>query len=131
MHLEIVTPAGTALATDADEVVAPGVRGEFGVLPGHTPLLSGLKAGVLVWRAVKGGRSGVLAVGPGYAEVDGHDRIVVLTQEAVTAEQIDVAAARQELEQAERALKESASTDAEARRAWAQARIDARATTGA
>jgi F-type H+-transporting ATPase subunit epsilon len=131
MQVEIVTPKGAALDTEADEVVAPGVRGEFGVLPGHTPFISALKPGVLSWKT-KGKRS-VMAVGGGYAEVNGHDKVVVLTQRAATVEQIDVAATQKELDEADRAIKEwrpgesgPSREELEGRRAWAQARLDAK-----
>jgi F-type H+-transporting ATPase subunit epsilon len=80
MKLEVVTPKGTAVDADVDEVTAPGLAGEFGVLPGHTPFLTALKAGTLSWRTRSG--AGTLAIGPGFCEVDGKDRVVVLTQSA-------------------------------------------------
>jgi F-type H+-transporting ATPase subunit epsilon len=117
VKIEVVTPEKSLLSTDADELVAPGVRGEFGILPGHTPFVSALKPGVLVAR--KGQKRQTFAVGPGYAEVDGHDKIVVLTQSAVAAEDVDTARAQKDLEEAVKEGKESA-------REWAQARLDAR-----
>jgi F-type H+-transporting ATPase subunit epsilon len=78
--LEVLTPQRTALNAEVDEVTVPGLAGEFGVLPGHTPFLSALKEGTLSWRGKSG--SGALQIGPGYCEVDGKDRIVVLTQSA-------------------------------------------------
>ena len=45
IELEIVTPKGRALLASVDEVTAPSVQGEFGVLPGHLPLLAALRAG--------------------------------------------------------------------------------------
>jgi F-type H+-transporting ATPase subunit epsilon len=135
MHLEVVTPSGVAVTADADEVTAPGVRGEFGVLPGHTPFISALRAGVLSWR--RGGQRGVMAVGPGFAEISGHDRIVVLAQSSAKADEIDGAAAQRDLDDAERILKDWKAPDAgtgptreeiEAKRDWAQARLNARAT---
>ena len=80
MQLEVLTPQRTALNADVDEVTVPGLAGEFGVLPGHTPFLTALKKGTLSWRGKSG--SGSLAIGPGYCEVDGKDRIVVLTNSA-------------------------------------------------
>ena len=50
------------------------------MLPGHTPFLTALKPGLLTWRGQGG--SGSLQIGNGYCEVDGKDRIVVLTQSA-------------------------------------------------
>ena len=47
LKVEIVTPRGAALSAEADEATVPGVLGELGVLPGHRPLLSGVKPGVL------------------------------------------------------------------------------------
>jgi F-type H+-transporting ATPase subunit epsilon len=131
MHIEVVTPQGSAVAAEADELTAPGVRGEFGVLPGHTPFLSALRPGVLSWKAK--GKKGVLAVGAGYAEVSGKDRVVVLTQQAATAESIDAAQAQRDLDEADRILKEwkpqeggPSREEIEAKRAWAQARLDAK-----
>lgn len=132
MRLEVVTPKGSALVTDVDEVTAPGVRGEFGVLPGHTPFITALKPGVLVWRQ-KGGPRAALAVGAGYAEVSGSDRVIVLAERAQLATEIDAAQAERELDEADRALKEHKSESGapsheslKAARDWAQARLDAR-----
>ncbi len=141
MQVEVVTPAGIAASAECDEVTAPGVRGEFGVLPGHTPFITALKPGVLVWKSKSGSgekKGGVLAIGSGFAEISGKDKIVVLTQHAATLEQIDPTAAQKDLDEAERLLKEwktpeagaagPSREDLEARRAWAQARLDARNT---
>jgi F-type H+-transporting ATPase subunit epsilon len=128
MQLEVVTPKGSPVTVEADEVTAPGVRGEFGVLPGHTPFVSALKPGVLRWKQ-KGGKPGVMAVGFGYAEVSGKDRVVILAQEAQLADAIDATLAQKDLDEAERALKDAsgaAREDLDAKRAWAQARLDAK-----
>ena len=131
MKIEVVTPEKPALSADVDELVAPGVRGEFGILPGHAPFVSALRPGVLVTK--KGAKRQVLAVGSGFAEVDGHDKIVVLTQSAALAEDIDTARVQKELADAEQALKDfrpdggASRAELEARRDWAQARLDARA----
>jgi len=128
MQLEVVTPQGSAITVEADEVTAPGVRGEFGVLPGHTPFVAALKPGVLRWKA-KGGKPGVMAVGAGYAEVSGKDRVIVLAQRAAAADAIDPAVAQKELDEADKILKEASGAtreEAERRRQWAQAQLDAR-----
>jgi F-type H+-transporting ATPase subunit epsilon len=80
MQLEVLTPKKTALTAEVDEVTVPGLVGEFGVMPGHTPFLTALQPGLLTWRG-KGG-TGTLQIGAGYCEVDGKDRVVVLTQSA-------------------------------------------------
>jgi F-type H+-transporting ATPase subunit epsilon len=105
MQLDIVTPRGRLLSEEVEEVTAPGILGEFGVLPGHIPFLTALKPGVLRYRAAAG--SAILAVGPGFVEVSApsaNSRIVVLAEMATRAGDIDVAAARKERDQAQKAL---------------------------
>jgi F-type H+-transporting ATPase subunit epsilon len=80
MQLEVLTPQKTAVTAEVDEVTVPGLAGEFGVLPGHTPFLTALKPGLLTWRGRSG--SGSLQIGNGYCEVDGKDRVIILTQSA-------------------------------------------------
>lgn|SRR5512135_1449779 len=97
--LEIVTPDRAIVHDQVDEVQVPGTEGYFGVLPGHTPLLSMLQVGQLWYR--KGTEKFYLSVAFGLAEVL-PDRVVVLAQIAERAEEIDVdraQAARQRAEQ--------------------------------
>jgi F-type H+-transporting ATPase subunit epsilon len=97
--LEIVTPDRAIVHDQVDEVQVPGSEGYFGVLPGHTPLLSMLQVGQLWYR--KGAEKFYLSVAFGLAEVL-PDRMVVLAQIAERAEEIDVdraQAARQRAEQ--------------------------------
>src|SRR3954453_5081442 len=105
MRLSVTTPRGALVDTDVDEVTAPGELGEFGVLPGHVPLMSALKPGVLWYKGKD--RSGVIAVGPGFLQVaqlaqgdahgGGNDRVLVLVDRTMTSEPIDRAAAEKEL----------------------------------
>jgi len=142
MRLSITTPRGALIDTDVDEVTAPGVLGEFGVLPGHVPLMSVLKPGVLWYKSKD--RTGVLALGEGYLQVSqlpqaddltglGRDRVLVLVDHALTAGDVDTAAAEKDLAAAERELAawngelDGAHTALVERRGWAQARLDAAA----
>lgn len=144
MHLDVVTPRGTIVSDAVDEVVAPGVSGEFGVLPGHTPFVTALKPGVLTFK--KGGQARSMAISAGFAEVK-DDKVVVLTSDSAKLEEIDAATARRELEDVERAIKDwhepdpetsgapgatrgPSRGDLELRRDWAQARIDATQARG-
>jgi F-type H+-transporting ATPase subunit epsilon len=131
MRLTVVTPQGEVLDSDGvDEIIAPGVLGEFGVLPGHVPMLAATRAGVL--RVRRGSGRDVFAVGPGYAEVGGADRVVVLADACERPLQIDEQDARRDLAEARAVLdKWDREVDAEhavlaAKRAWAEARLDAR-----
>ena len=128
MSLTVVTPGGQAASTVVDEVTAPGVVGEFGVLPGHVPLLAALKAGVLSWRDASGRH--ILAVDKGYLQVGAHSRVIVLVEKSQKPEQVDVAEARETAAKATELLKhgsEDANELALARLTleWAQARLDA------
>jgi F-type H+-transporting ATPase subunit epsilon len=103
LHLEIVTPKGSVVAADAEEVYLPGKLGEFGILDGHIPFLSALKPGVVRYTA--GGTQHQLAVGAGFAEVGAADKVLVLTDMHAFPNDVDLDATRHELEQAESELK--------------------------
>jgi len=86
LSLEIVTPEQRVLTTECDEVRLTGVDGGFGIRPRHTPLVAALAPGELVY--VTGGTEHRYAVGEGFSEVS-NDRVRVLVEEAVRADQID------------------------------------------
>jgi F-type H+-transporting ATPase subunit epsilon len=94
IDLEIVTPKGTALSVDVDEVTAPSVAGEFGVLPGHLPILAALQTGIVTYR--QGTDTKKCAVGRGFAEA-GPDRLTILTDRYIEREQIDPVLVRKAL----------------------------------
>lgn len=95
IHLEVVTRTGVALRAEVEEVQAPSVHGEFGVLPGHLPLLAALRSGILAWRN-KGAVTRAV-IGPGFAEA-GPEKVLVLTEHFVQEDDIDPEATRRALE---------------------------------
>jgi F-type H+-transporting ATPase subunit epsilon len=101
LTLEIVTPDRALLREEVDEVVVPGSQGEFGVLPGHTPLLSTLKIGELWYR--QGQEKHYLAVAFGFVEVL-PDRVTVLAQVGERAQEIDIQRAEHAKQRAEQRL---------------------------
>jgi F-type H+-transporting ATPase subunit epsilon len=101
LTLEIVTPDRALLREEVDEVVVPGSQGEFGVLPGHTPLLSTLKIGELWYR--QGQERRYLAIAFGFVEVL-PDRVTVLAQVGERAQEIDVQRAERAKQRAEQRL---------------------------
>jgi F-type H+-transporting ATPase subunit epsilon len=101
LTLEIVTPDRALLREEVDEVVVPGSQGEFGVLPGHTPLLSTLKIGELWYR--RGQEKHYLAIAFGFVEVL-PDRVTVLAQVGERAQEIDVQRAERAKQRAEQRL---------------------------
>jgi F-type H+-transporting ATPase subunit epsilon len=110
LKLELVTPYQQVLSQEVDEVTAPGTLGEFGVLPGHTPLLTTLKVGELTYR--QGSNLFHVAVNWGYVEVK-DDIVTVLVTTAEPADQIDLERARAALGRAQEALKKLAPEDKE------------------
>ncbi len=102
IELEIVTPKGRALAVTVDEVTAPSVDGEFGVLPGHLPLLAAVRTGIVTYR--RGSESTKVAVGPGFAEA-GPDKLVILTDDYTDRQQIDPVIVRRDLAEVEEQLR--------------------------
>jgi F-type H+-transporting ATPase subunit epsilon len=110
LRLEMVTPYKQVLAVDVDEVTAPGTLGEFGILPGHTPMLTTLKIGELTYR--QGNEIFHVAVNWGYVEVE-NDKVTVLVETAEPADQIDLARAKEALSRAETAIKGMSTEDAE------------------
>ena len=101
IQLEVVTPERRVLAEPVEMVTIPGLGGELGILPGHTPLISQLKTGVLTY--VEDGKSFQLHVSGGFLEVR-DDHVSVLAEVAERPEEIDTAQARQARERLEKQL---------------------------
>ena len=106
--VELVTPRGVVLDKQVEEVVAPGIMGEFGVLIGHTPMLTFIKPGIFSY--LENNQFTRFVVGSGFCEVL-KDAVTVLVDEAYSANDIDAASASAEVTQFEQEL---AQTDAAA-----------------
>jgi F-type H+-transporting ATPase subunit epsilon len=102
--VSLVTPDGPAFEGEAEMIVVPGAAGEIGVLARHAPLIATLKAGstrVYLDRQADDVRE--FATGPGFFKVE-QDRAIALVDDAVLANEIDDARAREQLETARREL---------------------------
>jgi F-type H+-transporting ATPase subunit epsilon len=110
LKLEIVTPEAKIYSDDVDMVTLTGVEGEMGIMPNHVPLMTQLCAGEIV--AHKGQDTVFLAVGDGFVQITG-DRVAILTDMAIRAENIDEARAEEARQRAEARLAEKI-TDVEA-----------------
>ena len=129
LGVNLVTPRGVVAHTDTDSVQAPGELGEFELLPGHVPLLTALRPGVLTIGTKTPAR---YAVSSGYLRVDPEGAVEILVEQAVAAKEIDVTSAQNELKTAEADLAKwgDKAQDGEyknlvARVCWARARVDA------
>jgi len=101
LKLEIITPETKIFEGDVDIVHLPGADGEMDVLPQHEVLITELAAGEL--RIIHQGKTDVLAIGEGFAEITG-DSVSVLTDGAVSESDIDEHAAEAAVKRAQEAL---------------------------
>ena len=119
IQLEVVTPERRLLAEPVDMVTVPGLGGELGILPGHTPLISQLQTGVLTY--VQEGKSYPLHVSGGFVEVR-DDHVSVLAVVAERPEEIDTARAKLSRDKLEKQL--NAWTGSEEEFETAKAKLD-------
>jgi len=104
IRLKVVTPSRLVLDEEVDEVTAPGVKGEFGVLPNHISFLTLLEPGEMSYK--QGGIRRFLALSGGYAEV--LDNVMtILAPAAEFGVEIDINRARAAKDKAERRLSET------------------------
>ncbi len=103
LKLEIVTPEAKIYSEDVDMVTLPGVEGEMGIYPMHIPLMTQIAHGEIVAR--KGGVDHYLATGEGFVQITG-DRVAILTDMAIKADDIDEAKAEEARKKAEARLAE-------------------------
>jgi F-type H+-transporting ATPase subunit epsilon len=98
LQLEIVSPEGRVFTDEVDMVVVPGIDGELGILPHHTPLVTALGTGEL--RIRRAGTSQFMLISGGFVEVR-PDKVVIMAFVAEHSEEIDAAAAAEARRQAE------------------------------
>jgi F-type H+-transporting ATPase subunit epsilon len=104
-RLQIVTPEGSVFSDEVADVVLPGGAGEMDVLPAHSNLVSTLVPGELRYRSADG-KSHELAIGAGFAEIQG-DHVNVLTDMAIRDAHIDEKTVEAALQRAQDRLKET------------------------
>jgi F-type H+-transporting ATPase subunit epsilon len=126
VRLDIVTAERVVFSEDVDILVAPGILGQLGILPHHTPLMTTLEPGELLVR--KSGEEISMAISGGFLEVR-PDRIIVLADAAERADEIDMARAEAAKSRAQQRLTQPApeidlaQAEAALRRALARLRV--------
>ncbi len=108
-ELTIVTPEGEAFRGEVDSVILPGTEGDFGVLGGHEPFLTGLRIGPAELQPAGDGDTLYAALSGGYAEVHGRE-VTVMAPTCEFAHEIDSGRAEVARERAQRMLGEMRST---------------------
>ena len=108
LKLEIVTPEAKTYSEMVDMVTLPGIEGELGIYPNHVPLMTQIVPGEVVVR--KDGKDYFLAVGEGFVEITA-DRVAIMTDMAIKADDIDEAKADEARRRAEARLQEKLSAE--------------------
>ena len=120
IKLEVVTPERPVFSADVAEVQFPTAScGYYGILPGHTPVMTEVGDGLLYY--ILDGQKPWLTVFGGFAEV-GPERVMVLARESETMDMIDLERAEASRQRALKLLKEA---QTEHDMALAQAKLDA------
>ena len=129
LDVNVVTPKGVIAHEATDALTAPGEEGEFELLPGHTPLLTALKPGVLT---IGTKAKAKYAVSTGYLRVDPSGAVEILIEQAMPAKDVDSDAAKKDLATAEADLakwgdkpQDGDYQNLKTRIGWAKARLDA------
>ncbi len=128
VQFELVSPEKLLLSEDVEMVVVPGAEGDFGVLPGHAPMISTVRPGVI--HVFEGGsvKTRIFVAG-GFVEVT-TERCTVLAEEAVPLDEIDRASVEKDLQDANEDVRDAGGDAAqvalaEARAAAARAKLAA------
>tara|TARA_B100002019_G_C21031252_1_gene479680 strand:- start:30 stop:470 length:441 start_codon:yes stop_codon:yes gene_type:complete len=102
-RLEIVSAERSLFSGEANFVVVPGVDGELGIFPNHTPLLTKIKPGTLKFHAKDESEETLFFVAGGFLEVQ-PTVVTVLADTVVRGEEIDQARAEESKRNAEEAI---------------------------
>ncbi len=116
LDVEIVTPDRIILQAEVDELNLPSERGYIGILPGHTPLLTILGEGELMYR--QGAQQQYMLLFWGYMEVN-NDKVTILAEIAEPSAEIDRARAESARDRAEDRLRRIHDSDVDFERARA------------
>ncbi len=103
--LEVVTPERKVFSAEVSELSFPTAeRGYYGILPGHTPVMTPVGDGLLTY--IQNGQKRMLTIFGGFAEV-GPDHVTILARESETPEMLDAAALESARQNAQQRLKEA------------------------
>lgn len=104
LFVEIVTPESLFFSDEADHILIPGILGEFGVLPSHSPVISNLVPGIISVDN-KNGNKKILVTG-GFAEVT-NSRCTILAEEAFSLDSLSINDLEKEIDNLSSQKKES------------------------
>jgi F-type H+-transporting ATPase subunit epsilon len=128
IHVDVVSAEEQIYSGEAEFVVLPGIEGELGVYPRHTPLFTQIRPGAVRIKRASNGQEEFVFVNGGFLEVQ-PTKVTVLADTAIRARDLDEAKALEAMREAEQALKNRGSAgniaSAQAELAAAAAQIQA------
>ncbi|MFZ0607551.1 MAG: F0F1 ATP synthase subunit epsilon [Xanthobacteraceae bacterium] len=98
LHFEFVSPEKVLFSGDVDQVDLPGSEGDMGILPGHAPVVTTLRPGIVT--IIRGGQREPVVVIGGFAEVSPAG-LTVLADHAVARADFDIGQLATEIKNAE------------------------------
>jgi F-type H+-transporting ATPase subunit epsilon len=105
LRLEVVTHEGKIFSSDVSELQFPtAFRGYYGILPGHTPVLTPVGDGLI--NCLQNGKKVIMTVFGGFAEI-GPDQVKILARESQTADSLDSKSIASQMQEAEKAIKDA------------------------
>jgi F-type H+-transporting ATPase subunit epsilon len=99
--LDVVTPNGVVFNDMVDSVFVEGIDGDLGILPGHIPLFTAIKIGILTYK--KENVTDYLAVMGGFIDIN-DNKVTVLSSSGEKASDIDALRVKQDKDKAEQEL---------------------------
>jgi F-type H+-transporting ATPase subunit epsilon len=128
IHVDVVSAEEQIFSGEAEFVVLPGIMGELGIYPRHTPLLTQIKPGALRLKLPNQEEEELVFLQGGFLEVQPH-RVTVLADTAIRAKDLDEVKALEAKKSAEEAMRNQTSKEAiasaEAELAVAMAQLEA------
>ncbi|PLX41003.1 MAG: F0F1 ATP synthase subunit epsilon [Hyphomicrobiales bacterium] len=109
-HFELVSPVKLLFSAEAAMVVVPGVEGDFAVMPGHAPVISTVRPGMLDI-SLPGGEKQRVFVRGGFADV-APDALTVLAEFALPESELDKTVLAQQIKNAQEDVDDAASDEA-------------------
>jgi F-type H+-transporting ATPase subunit epsilon len=103
IRVEVVSAEASIFSGDAEFIVLPGVMGELGIFPKHTPLITQIKPGTVRIKVPGQAEEQVVYVQGGFLEVQ-PDVVTVLSDTAIRASDLDEAKAMQAKQAAEESM---------------------------
>lgn len=121
LHFKIITPLRTALEADVTSIRLPAVAGEMEILPGHADIIAAVANGELAYSPAGSAAQGIF-VGGGFLQVE-RDNVLLVTDTALEADEIDESSIETAIERAQDALRNQASVLSREEQAYLEAGI--------